>query len=68
MGDEVRLQEFIIYARDHLASRVDANGDFERSFSYLDMAQVFAAEGNANETIAIIRRWETVVADDGAEQ
>jgi len=67
MGDETRLKEFISYARIQLSARADDKGDFEQFRSYLYMAMVFAAEGNREETIAHIRRWETQYASDVTE-
>jgi TolB-like protein len=67
-GEETRLQEFISYARTLLSGLADDKGDFERFRLYLYMALVFAAEGNREETIAHIRRWEAAYASDITER
>jgi TolB-like protein/Tfp pilus assembly protein PilF len=68
MGEETKLEEFVSYARVHLERSMDGNGEFDRISPYLDMALVLGAEGDADESLRYVRRWDLLVSTDLAEQ
>jgi len=68
LNEQTQLQELVANARGFLENRMDANGDFERVPLYLQMALVTAAEGDAEETLRLVRRWDRLVSTDRAER
>ncbi|MFT5139373.1 MAG: TolB-like protein [Lysobacterales bacterium] len=66
MDDQSKLDELLPEARSYMESLKQDDGSFSNSASYLSLALVAAAEGNAEETLQLFRGWQELNRDDWA--